>query len=64
MGMATNEYTLICDGNEISLYINGTKVRTVGSEFGLSRGQIGVGAASFQSYPVSLDFDWVQISEP
>ena len=64
MGMATNEYTLICEGNEISLYINGTKVRTVGSEFGLSRGQIGVGASSFQRYPVSLDFDWVKISEP
>jgi hypothetical protein len=63
-GMATNEYTLICDGNEISLYINGTKVRTVGSEFGLSRGQIGIGASSFKRYPVSLDFDWVKISEP
>jgi len=63
-GMATNEYTLICDGNEISLYINGKKVRSVGSEFGLSRGQIGVGASSFKRYPVSLDFDWVKISEP
>jgi hypothetical protein len=63
-GMATNEYTLICDGNEVSLYINGKKVRTVGSEFGLSRGQIGIGASSFQRYPVALDFDWVKISEP
>ena len=63
-GMATNTYTLICDGNEISLYINGKKVRTVGSEFGLNRGQIGIGASSFQRYPVSLDFDWVKISEP
>jgi hypothetical protein len=63
-GMATNEYTLICEGDEVSLYINNTKVRTVGSEFGLSRGQIGVGASSFQRYPVSLDFDWVKISEP
>ena len=63
-GMATNEYTLICDGNEISLYINGKKVRSVGSEFGLSRGQIGIGASSFKRYPVALDFDWVKISEP
>jgi hypothetical protein len=63
-GMATNEYTLICEGNEVSLYINGKKVRTVGSEFGLSRGQIGIGASSFQRYPVALDFDWVKISEP
>jgi hypothetical protein len=63
-GMATNEYTFICDGNEISLYINGKKVRSVGSEFGLSRGQIGIGASSFKRYPVSLDFDWVKISEP
>jgi hypothetical protein len=63
-GMATNEYTLICQGNDVSLYINGKKVRTVGSEFGLSRGQIGIGASSFQRYPVALDFDWVKISEP
>jgi hypothetical protein len=63
-GMATNEYTLICEGNNVSLYINGKKVRTVGSEFGLSRGQIGIGASSFQRYPVALDFDWVKISEP
>ena len=63
-GMTTNTYTMICEDNKISLYINDTKVRTVGSEFGLSRGQIGIGASSFQRYPVSLDFDWVKISEP
>jgi len=28
-GMAPNEYTLICDGNEISLQINNKKVRTI-----------------------------------
>jgi hypothetical protein len=63
-GMTTNTYTMICEDNKISLYINDTKVRTVGSEFGLQRGQIGIGASSFQRYPVSLDFDWVKISEP
>ena len=64
MGMSTNTYRLVCEGNQISLYINDKKVRTVGSEFGLQRGQIGIGASSFQRYPVSLDFDWVKISEP
>jgi hypothetical protein len=59
-----NSYTLICDGNLISLNINDKLVRTVGSEFGLNRGQIGIGVSSFQRYPVSLDFDWVKISEP
>ena len=63
-GMTTNIYRLVCESNEVSLYINGTKVRTVGSEFGLQRGQIGVGASSFRRYPVSLDFDWVKISAP
>lgn len=63
-GMSTNTYRLVCDGNEISLYINDKKVRSAGSEFGLQRGQIGIGASSFQRYPVSLDFDWVKISEP
>ena len=63
-GMSTNIYRLVCDDNEIALYINDKKVRSVGSEFGLQRGQIGIGASSFQRYPVSLDFDWVKISEP
>lgn len=63
-GMSTNTYSLVCEGNKISLYINDTKVRTVGSEFGLQRGQIGIGASSFNRYPVSLDFDWVKISKP
>jgi hypothetical protein len=63
-GMTTNSYSLVCDGNQISLYINDKLVRTVGSEFGLNRGQIGIGASSFKRYPVALDFDWVKISEP
>ena len=63
-GMVENEYTVICSGNTLALYINGTKVRSVSSEFGLQTGQIGVGVSSFDRYPVAVDFDWVSISEP
>ncbi len=64
MGKETNEYSFVCDENKITLYINGTKVRSVGSEFGLTRGQIGIGVASFDVYPISVDYEWVKISEP
>ena len=63
-GMAINEYTAVCNGNSLTLYVNGTKVHTASSEFGLQKGQIGIGASSFDRYPVAVDFDWVKISQP
>lgn len=64
MGMVANEFTVICQGDKLSLYINGTKVRTVSSEWGLQKGLIGIGASSFQHYPVAVDYEWVSISAP
>ncbi len=62
-GTAVNEISVVCDGIALTLYINGSKVRSVNSEFGLTRGQVGIGVSSF-NIPVAVDFDWVKISEP
>jgi predicted small secreted protein len=64
-GKETNEYSAICDGRTLSLYINGTEVRTVtGNKYGLGSGQVGISVSSFDTLPVVTDVDWVKISEP
>lgn len=64
-GKATNEYTAICDGRTLALYINGKEARTVeDNKYALSSGQVGVSVSSFDVLPVTVDIDWVTISEP
>lgn len=64
-GKETNEYAAICKGNELSLFINGEEARTVtDTRHGLSSGQVGVSVSSFDSLPITVDFEWVKISEP
>jgi S1-C subfamily serine protease len=63
MGRATNTYGVVCQGNSLSLYINGHLERTV-KDTNLKEGQVGVSVSSFDSYPVRVDIDWLQISEP
>lgn len=63
MGKASNTYTAICQGDALSLYINGELARTV-HHSDLTDGYIGLSVSSFDSYPVRVDIDWLQISEP
>jgi hypothetical protein len=63
MGRDTNLYTVICQGNELSLYINGKLTRTVENK-NIKRGEIGFGVSSYDSYPVKINVNWLQISEP
>lgn len=63
MGRASNTYTAICQGDALSLYINGQLARTV-HHSDLKEGLIGFSVSSFSSYPVRVDLDWLQISEP
>lgn len=62
-GKGTNEYAAICNGSSLSLFINGEEARTV-TNTDHSEGQVGVSVSSFDVLPVSVDFDWVKISEP
>lgn len=63
MGRATNTYAAVCKGDSLSLYINGHLERTVHNS-DLAEGQIGVSVSSFNDYPVRVDFDWLEISQP
>jgi len=64
-GKETNEYTAICNGRELSLFINGKEARTVtDNKFVLTSGKVGVSVSSFNVLPVTVDVDWVKISQP
>jgi hypothetical protein len=64
-GKDVNEYTLICLGRTLSLYINGEDTRSyTDNQYTLRAGQVGVGVASEGQLPVKVEFDWVKVSQP
>ncbi|MGH2583094.1 MAG: hypothetical protein ACRDFQ_09405 [Anaerolineales bacterium] len=63
VGKDTNEYTIICQGDRLTLGINGVEIRTV-TDSNYDEGLIGVSVSSFDNYPVLVEFDWVEISQP
>jgi hypothetical protein len=63
MGRDTNTYTMICQGQEISLYINGVFTHTFEHK-DLKEGQIAFGVSSYDSYPVKVNINWLEISQP
>ena len=65
VGKEVNEYTLICNDRNLILNINGFETKTyTDNQYVFREGQIGIGASSFKSVPVKVEFDWVKISEP
>ncbi len=56
MGKDTNEYTAVCDGDTLTLYINGTQVRSV-KDRNLESGLAGLSLSSFDVTPVTVEFD-------
>lgn len=63
MGRDTNTYTAICQGTNLTLYINGVQTYSMEHK-DLERGQVGVGINSFGSYPVLMNIPWMEISAP
>lgn len=63
MGRDTNVYTAICQGQDLTLYINGVKTRTVQHK-DLKEGMVGIGVSSYLYTPVNVYFNWMEISEP
>jgi hypothetical protein len=64
-GKEINEYSLVCKERRLTLYINGSEVRSfTDNQFVFREGQIGVGVASEDQLPVKVEYDWVKISEP
>ena len=64
-GKAVNEYTAICDGTTLSLYINGVKATSFDEHtYALRKGLVGIGVSAYQVLPVIVEFDKVSISKP
>lgn len=64
-GRDTNVYTGICEGNTLTLYINGQFVRSVEDKrFNLTEGQVGVSVSSFDVTPILVHIEYFDIREP
>ncbi|MBP1692967.1 MAG: peptidase family protein [Chloroflexi bacterium] len=62
-GKGTNEITAVCTGDELTLGINGVKVRTV-QDRNLKSGKVGLSVSSFNVTPVIVEFDYFVASVP
>ena len=62
-GLDVNEYTIVCQDNTLTLFINDKLTREI-QDTSLNSGKVGVSVSSFVNLPVIVSFDWVQISEP
>lgn len=67
-GLAVNEYKIICQGQDLALYINGSqawKGKVSASLPQYTEGQIGFGVfTSVNNSPAVMGFDWLAIEQP
>lgn len=65
-GLEVNEYYIKCQGNDLTLKINGMDVTSIqDKKYGeLSKGQVGVSVSSFNVLPIRVEMDWFKVSEP
>jgi hypothetical protein len=68
MGQAANDISVVCKGNKLSLYINGSETKTVtDNKYFLPEGFVGFGvnvSPSNPVVPVIVGFESVTISQP
>jgi S1-C subfamily serine protease len=63
MGKDVNEYTAVCNGDKLTLGINGVEVRTV-TDKNLKSGYAGLSVSSFNVTPIDVEFDYFILSVP
>jgi hypothetical protein len=64
-GKDVNEYSATCQGDELTLHINGDEVISIADrKYALRSGQVGMSVSSFNVLPILIEMDWVRISEP
>lgn len=64
-GKETNSYTMICSGDQITVGVNNTEVKTVtDTKYKLRDGLAGFGVSSYDSLPIVVEVDTFQISQP
>ncbi len=62
-GQNVNEYEMKCIGNEISLYINGQKAKTIKNDL-YAEGQVGFNISSLDLFPVEINVSEFEMSKP
>ena len=63
-GQSINQYTVICEGNELTLYINGVDTHTQIDKTLRYEGMVGVAVSSTYAIPVEVEFDYFTVMEP
>ena len=66
-GHATNDYTMICVGDKIHMYVNETELPYSPfspKNYFFTDGEVGFNISSLDVTPVIVDVDWFQISQP
>jgi len=64
-GKGINEYAATCQGDQLTLRINGEKVASVTeAKYSLHEGQVGVAVSSLNVVPVVVEMDSFKVSEP
>lgn len=64
-GKGVNEFSAICQGDELTLRINGEKVAFVKeAKFALGEGQVGVAVSSLNVMPVVVQMEAFKVSAP
>jgi hypothetical protein len=64
-GKEVNEYSMTCSDNEIKLEINGESLKTIKeNKYALRKGTVGFNISSLNVYPIIVEVDWFEVSEP
>jgi S1-C subfamily serine protease len=64
-GREVNEYGLDCVGDEITMYVNGSEIKTVkDSTYGFNEGRVGFNISSLNVLPITVEVNWFDIAQP
>lgn len=64
-GREVNEYQLACNGEEITMTVNGEKIKTIKeTTYGFNEGLVGFNISSLNVLPITVEVNWFDISEP
>jgi len=65
MGKEVNDYGMTCQGNTITMYINGTEIKSIkDNTYRFSEGAVGFNISSLDIFPIEIGVDWMEVAEP
>jgi S1-C subfamily serine protease len=64
-GKEVNEYQMTCKGDQITLYVNGSQIKSIrDSTYGFSEGRVGFNISSLNVLPITVEVNWFDIAQP